>query len=259
MIRGHERSVVAQAFATSPLRVLTPRNHGHAAWIYTSSYGGGLVDGDDIALGVTVGRDACAFLATQASTKVYRSPRGTTMKMRADIEAGGVLVVAPDPVVCFAHSRYHQTQQFELAGGAGLVVLDWLSSGRRESGERWAFDVWASQTVVRLGGRLLVHESQALRASDGDMAERLGSYDVLAAVIVLGTPLAREARAILDRIAAEEVGRCGHRLIAASAVGESGCLFRVAGRSVEEVWETLRDYLAFLPRLLGDNPWARKW
>ena len=48
-------------------------------------------------------------------------------------------------------------------------------------------------------------------------------------------------------------------LAAATAVGDSGCVLRLAGRSVEEVGYTLRDLLDFVPDRLGDSPWARKW
>src|SRR5688572_14237285 len=67
IVRGPRRSVVCCALATSPLRLLLPANHGQAAWIYTATYGGGLVDGDSMSLGVTVGPGASAFLSTQAS------------------------------------------------------------------------------------------------------------------------------------------------------------------------------------------------
>ena len=101
-------SVVARAYATSPLRLLTPTNHGHAAWIYGSSYGGGLVDGDAVAIDVNVAAGATAFVSTQASTKVYRSFRGARTATVARIGAGGLLVLAPDPVVCDAGARYRQ-------------------------------------------------------------------------------------------------------------------------------------------------------
>ena len=257
--RGLDKSVVTRAFATSPLHWLTPRNHGHAAWAYTSSHGGGLVDDDDIRMSVNVDSGACLFLSTQASTKVYRSPHGTAVTMAAEIEQDGLLVLAPDPVVCFAQARYHQLQKFDLADEAGLVLVDWLSSGRRESGERWAFDTWVSQTEVRLCGQLIIHDTQALRASDGALAERLGQYDVIAAVLVLGAPLKKQATRILDRVSLQQIGQRGQTLIAASAIREHGCMLRVAGRSVEEVWQSLMDHLSFLPSLLGDNPWARKW
>src|SRR5260370_22326962 len=110
-MRSGDRSIVSRAYATSPLKLLTPGNHGRAAWIYPSSHGGALVDGDQIVLEIDIGEDAAAFVSTQASTKVYRSPHGTSAEMRARIEPDGLLVVAPAPVVCFARSRYRQTQR----------------------------------------------------------------------------------------------------------------------------------------------------
>ncbi len=130
------RSVATEAFATSPLRLLLPANHGRAAWVYTSSFGGGLVDGDAIAIDLDVEGRAAAFLSTQASTKVYRSTRGTSAGLRARVGEEALLVVAPDPVVCFAASRYRQRQEFELAGNATLVAIDWMSAGRWAAEER---------------------------------------------------------------------------------------------------------------------------
>lgn len=259
MIRRRDRSVVSRAFSTSPLRLLTPDNHGHAAWVYTSSHGGGLVDGDVITMHTTVGAGACAFVSTQASTKVYQSPRGTQLEMTAEVGHTGVLILAPDPVVCFARSRYHQTQKFDLNEKAGLVLLDWISSGRRESGERWAFDEYVSRTVVHLGGRRLVHDALALRTSDGHLAARLGDYDVLALALIVGTPLEAVAQRILTRVEDPTVDQTPGRLVATAPIGDSGCLLRVAGRSVEDVGSILADFLDFVPTLLGDDPWARKW
>jgi len=208
--------------------------------------------------GVGVGRGACALLATQSSTKVYRSPRGTFASMTAEIAEGALLAVVPDPVVCFGRARYRQVQRFDLDARAGLIVVDWLSSGRWACGERWAFDEYESRTVVRVDGRLLLHDMLALRAADGDLAERLGDRHVLASILVLGGPVAEEAArlraGVANRLSWDEPV-----LIAGSPVGASGSMFRMAGRSVEEVGRLIHHLLGFLPARLGDNPWTRKW
>ena len=43
-------STVTSAFATSPMKLLTPRSRGLSAWACTSSFGGGLVAGDQTQL-----------------------------------------------------------------------------------------------------------------------------------------------------------------------------------------------------------------
>ena len=257
--RARDRSVVRRAYATSPLRLLTPKNHGHAAWIYTSSYGGGLLDGDDIAVEASVGSGATAFLSTQSATKVYRSPRGTRVALDANVGEGGLLVVAPDAVICFAGSRYRQTQRFSVAAGGGLVLVDWVTSGRRESGERWIFEEYVSRTVIHLEGRLVIHDALALRASDGPLADRFGRYDVLAVAVLIGRGLEAEMDRLDARVQAEPVERLGDRLVAFAPIGRGAAVLRIAGRTVEGVDGILRDLLGFVPRLLGDSPWARKW
>src|SRR5690349_16152460 len=94
-------SVVTEAFASSPLRLLLPKNHGRAASVFASSFGGGMVDGDSVSIDLDVDAGVAAFLATQASTKVYRSARGAREGLRARVVEGVLLVVMPDPVVCF--------------------------------------------------------------------------------------------------------------------------------------------------------------
>jgi len=259
VIRSGSRNVVSRAYATSPLRLLTPANHGRAAWIYTSSFGGGLVDGDRIAMDVEVGRGAAAYLSTQASTKIYRSPGGTSTEVHARVAADGLLVVAPDPVVCFSGARYRQVQNFELADHAALAMLDWVSSGRHAAGERWAFDEYHSQISVRIGGRLVVHDALALRAADGSLRERLGRFNVLAIAVLAGTTLAAAASALVAKASALPVLKRPDQLVAATALGDYGCIVRFADTSVERVGRTIREFLSFLPALLGDDPWTRKW
>jgi urease accessory protein len=256
---GRERSLVSRAYATSPLRWLLPRNHGRAAWVYASSYGGGLVDGDALALDIEVGPGAAAIVSTQASTKVYRSPRGTSATTRARVAPGGLLMLLPDPVVCFAGSRYRQRQRVDLAGDGGIVLIDWITSGRRTSGERWAFDEYLSRTMVYVGDRLLLLEALALRASDADLASRFGRFDVLAVVVIAGHALRREAAATAAIGKDTPPARRAEQLVAVAPLGDEGCVVRIAGRSVEQVSRTVRALLDFVPARIGDDPWTRKW
>jgi len=252
------RSVVTRAFAASPLKFLTPRNHGRAAWVYTSTYGGGLVDGDAVQLEVEVGPGAAMLLATQASTKIYRSPHGTRTDFCATIRAGGLLVSVPDPIVCFAGSRHRQLQQFALDSSASLVALDWMSSGRREAGERWLFDEYSTRLAVRREGRLVVHDAVRLHADDGDLAERVGRFDVIATLVLAGPAVCADAERLVARIDGEPIVRRPNWIAGASPLDGGGCLARVAGRSVEDVGRSIRSFLGFLPALLGDDPWKRK-
>jgi urease accessory protein len=257
--RVERRSVVQRAFATSPLRLLTPRNHGAAAWVYASSYGGGLVGGDDLRLTVRVGRDASVFLSSQASTKVYRSPARASLRVDASVAAGGQLILWPDPVVCFAGSAFHQEQHVDLAAGAGLILVDTMSSGRRASGERWQFLEYATRLTVVYDGRPLLLDAVRLSGGDGDLAARMGRFDVLSTVVIAGPQWSEAAEQVLAAINGRAVERRADVLVAASRLKDTGCLLRIAGRSLEQVSELVRGCLSCVSALLNDDPWARKW
>lgn len=283
MIASRGGSVVSCAVAASPLRLLMPRSHGGAAWIVTGSYGGGLVGGDALALRLRVGAGARAFLSTQASTKVYRSPAGTRVDLEAEVGAGALLIAWPDPVVCFASSHHRQRQRFALTSNSSLLAVDWMTSGRRGSGERWQFDYYSSSTLVRVDGRVVLRDALLLTPEDGILTERMGRFDVLAAAVVIGPRFQREVDGSGAAVAIapadgrpRQQSRLAHdvkkdlkkdlkedvkqdSLVSAAPLAGGGRLLRVAGRSVEQVTALLRQHLPCVSSVLGDDPWARKW
>jgi urease accessory protein len=251
-----ERTMIASARARAPLKLLTPKNHGSARWTFVSTYGGGLVDGDAIGLEVKVRRGARALLGTQASTKVYRCPRGETRQtIAADVEPGALLVVAPDPLTPFAGARYEQRVSLELAAGASLAWVDVLSCGRAARAERWAFARYASRTRVRVDSALVCDDALVLDAADRDLARVFGRFDALATVLVLGPALATTRDALLGRNLATPRADV---VFTASPLGDGACV-RVAGTTTAGVTAFVRDALCDLRASLGDDPFARKW
>lgn len=252
---------VMRAYARSPLRLLNPRNHGNAAWVYTSTYGGGLVGGDVIDLDVQVEAGSAALLSTQASTKVYRSQRPSTQRLTARVESDGLLVIVPDPVVCFAGSRFVQRQQIRLAADASLLLVDWLSAGRHASGERWAFDSYLSQIEIWVDERRRLYESVCLDADAavGALPERLGRFNTLAVVVLLGPKMQAAAEELLRGLVRSPSVQRPELYFVGSPLQEAGALLRLGGVSVEAVGAALRESCRFLGPLLGDDPWLRKW
>ena len=137
------------------------------------------------------------------------------------------------------------------------MLVDWLSSGRRAAGERWAFARYASRTTVRVDGRLVFYDGLSLESTDGDIADRMGRFDVLATVLVVGAPAAADT--IASNVQRQPFVRRSDLLTAAARISDQGIVLRLAGRSVEQVGRVIREHLAFVPALLGDDPWSRKW
>ena len=250
-------TVLSTAFAASPVRVLTPRNHGSFAWVFLANFGGGLVDGDRIAVEVDVGEGASALLGTQASTKVYRSARGCSQDLRARVADRGALAILPDPVVCFAGARYSQKIDIALAPGGSLVLLDGYTCGRSARGERWQFTRYASRTRVTRGGLCAALDTTRLDAEAGPIAERMGRFDVLLTLLAIGPRVAQLRESLLALATGPAAG--APAIAAASPIGNEGAILRVTAERVQGAMHLLRPSLAALAELFGDDPFARKW
>ena len=258
---GAGRTAVTHARAVSPLRVFTPSVTPETAWLVTSTLGGGLVGGDDIALTLDVDDGARALVATQASTKIYRSSTRTRQSLEARVGRGGLLVVLPDPVTPFAGSTFEQAQSFGLAEDAGLLVLDWFTAGRRASGERWAFDRYSSRLEIARAGRRVFYDHLWLSGDDGPLAERMRQFNVYALAVAVGPWSDGGHPGVRPGSDHEDSKRRGplDLLMSVTPFGPSGTILRVAGTRTEQVAAVVRDFCAPIASLIGADPWARRW
>ncbi|HEY6168983.1 MAG TPA: urease accessory protein UreD [Verrucomicrobiae bacterium] len=256
------QSAVTSAWAASPLKLLVPRPRGQSVWAYSSSFGGGLLAGDEIQLTLKLATGARGFFSTQASTKVYRNPRQRPCghRLSATLADDALLVLAPDPVQLFAGSGYEQRQEFHLEKRAGLVLVDWCCGGRVARGERWAFTRFHSRNEVFVRGERLLLDSLLLDPAHGplDGAHRMGRFNCLALVALIGEPVRALAAQVLEEIAGRPINRQGSLVCSASPLAD-GALLRIAGEHTEAVGREIYRHLGRVGDLLGDDPWARKW
>jgi urease accessory protein len=256
------QSTATAAWASNPLKLLVPRPRGQSVWAYTSSFGGGLVAGDETSLTLTLDASTRCFLSTQASTKVYRNPlaRPCGHTLTATLGEGSLLVLAPDPVQSFAGSSYAQRQEFHLQPGAGLVLLDWFCAGRTARGERWAFTRFHSRNEIFVEGERRLLDSLLLDPAHGplDGPHRTGRFNCFALLALVGEPVRTTASRLLEDVAAQPVSRRASLVCGASPLRD-GAILRVAGEQFEEVGRELRRHLSSFRDALGDDPWVRKW
>ncbi|HEV7302261.1 MAG TPA: urease accessory protein UreD [Tepidisphaeraceae bacterium] len=257
------QTAITRSTATSPLKLLVPRPRGGCAWAFASTFGGGLVAGDEIDLSVTASAGTALLLGTQASTKIYRSPHSVAaiQTLNATIADDAILLSLPDPVSPFATAVYEQRQRFELTRGASLVLLDWISSGRLARGERWAFTRYMSRNDIVVDGQHLVRDALLL---DGtfepiDAPHRMGRFDCYATLFLIGPRVRDGAAAILDELNAAPVKRNAELLASASPIGDGGAVLRVLGPSPQLVGQYLRDRMAFAWAIAGEDLWSRKF
>jgi urease accessory protein len=256
------QSAATSSWASNPIKILVPKPRGPSVWAYSSSFGGGMVGGDQTHLDLSVGAMARCHMGTQASTKIYRNLKRAACShfTRARLGPNSLLVFAPDPVQAFADSTYTQRQEFYLEAGASLVLLDWFNSGRAARGERWAFSRFSSRNDVFLEGERIYLDSILLDPSSGplDTPMRAGRFNCFATLLIVGDMCGAAIEQILKNILARPVEKKSPLVVSASST-RGGVVLRVSGERVEDVGREIRGHLAFAHEFLGDDPWARKW
>ncbi|XP_030553541.1 urease accessory protein D isoform X2 [Rhodamnia argentea] len=284
-VRG--KSTVTKSFSKYPLKFIIPRKVGpsrvDAVWIYALTYGGGIVSGDDISCKLEIGAGCTAVLTTQASTKVYKSlgSKCSEQSLEAEIGSNSMLVLIPDPVTCFSTARYFQKQVFRVRSDSNLVLVDWITSGRHESGEKWDFTHYKSTNNIFLESDQPLFLDTVLleQGSIVPLAERMQDYQVIAMVVLLGPMLRHiqgQVQEDVKRMMAKQLQGSPARwdrqmksntrdfankpsLIAScSAFGQKGegVIVRIASLTTESVYQFLKHQLAGLEALLGLSPYS---
>jgi len=187
-----------------PLKLIAPDPHHasdekHVTVVFLLTYGGGLVGGDKISLKVELQDSTRLVLLTQGSTKIFRSPeRSVVSGQTLDVKIGShaALCYLPDPTQPFAESVYEQKQTFYVdpRGSSSLVLLDWVTEGRRARGESWTLWSWKGRNEVRefdrtSKGRLLLRDAVLLQDDDlagTVLADKSHDMGIFGTLIVYG-------------------------------------------------------------------------
>lgn len=219
----------------------------------TSSLGGGLVDGDAVALDVHVDAGATAVVTTQASTKVYKGR--SRQRTRVVVLGDGTALVVPDPVVPYRDATYVQVTEIELAREGTLVLCDILTAGRVAYGERWSATRLDTLLRISIDSTLVIHDRIVLDSAH-DIAARMQRFTAIATVILVG-PRVDDIAA--SQLAALERVERGASVIVAGSPLAGGAVFRLAGDDVETVVKATRELMREACSRAGEDPWRRKW
>lgn len=186
-----------------PLKLISPKPavDQKSALVFLLSYGGGLVGGDSVSLGIDVLKGARLSIVTQGHTKIFKSRTrdivtSQTLQVRIEDDAG--LCLLPDPVQPFESSVYQQTQVFKVSQSASMCLLDWVTQGRSARGEDWSFvrwkgrnEVWLSHGSEAQKDRLLVRDTVILDESSEELTGRplrssLHAHGIVGTLILRG-------------------------------------------------------------------------
>ena len=158
--RQNDLTVMVESFSRVPLQVMKPRyDESGCACVYLLSPTGGVVQGDDYQIEVTLAANTHVTLTTQAATKVYAMPRqGATQSMRVRVGKDATFEYLPDSTILFRDANYSQGISLFLERGAKVALQEIVMPGRLARGETLAFTQYQSRIEASDSDGLLFYD-----------------------------------------------------------------------------------------------------
>ena len=190
-VRGKSR--LTSCKSVSPLKVFNPQQISDFCSVVLSNYGGGFVQGDRINIKINIEENAKCFLSTQANTRIYKSQDGkvSSQIVHGRIEANGMAILLPDPVVPHAGSRFKQSQIWDLGKSSSLILVETLHPGRIGIGEEFAFHNYSSDLSIRMDQKLIVKDHYVFEPDKSSLRwpGNFGPYRIVTNVFLIGESL----------------------------------------------------------------------
>ena len=155
------RTVMTESFFRVPLQVMKPRyDESGSVCVYLLSPTGGVVQGDDYQIDVTLAPNTHVILTTQAATKVYAMPfQGARQSMRVRVGKDAIFEYLPDSTILFRDANFVQGISLFLERGAAVVLQEIVMPGRLVQGEALAFTQYQSCIEVSDSAGLLLYDT----------------------------------------------------------------------------------------------------
>lgn len=151
-------SRLRRQYCDGALRIFRPQRvrdgqPGQLSYI-VATVGGGYLDGDRYDTQVTVRQQAAVELASQAATKVYRTPtRAVRATLEAHLEEDAVLDLLPQPLILYRGASYEQFTTLHLTSRSHCVTTDIVTPGWHPEGHSYAYDRVRLRTDIFVDGR----------------------------------------------------------------------------------------------------------
>jgi len=183
--------------------------------------------------------------------------------MHAKVSRQATLVVAPEPISCFAGSCYDQIQRFDIQASGNLVLIDWVTSGRYAVGERFQFTHYQSRQSIYYDDQLVIEDAMRLVPAEGPLESkfRMGHYNCSGLMIVLGEQFQSLGEQLLAQEREQLLQRGGDVLTVAQPLPYAlpGVLVRILSVETQDAKRYFEGLLQHIDPILGTRIWAGKF
>ena len=262
--RQGDRSVLAYLYRQAPLLVQQAlywdEHLPGLPCVYVITTSGCVLQGDRLALSITVGPDAMAHITTQSATKVHQMDANfAAQSQRLSLAQNAYLEFLPGPTIPHRHSRFITHTHATVADGATLLYGEILQPGRKYHGEVFEYDLYSSSLCAgRPDGTPLFTEKLIAEPWRHPVRQAgvMGEFDVFANVTLVTPP--RHAARIFDQVGSP-TGPCAAGV--SRLPNDAGLVYKVLGMETEPVKAAVRAFWAMVRQEVAGAPIpeARPW
>ena len=248
--RRGEHTILAELDRRAPYMAQRPLYPDPAmpdmAWLFMITTSGCMLQGDRMALDVTLAPGARAHVTTQSATKVHSMDANYAVQTQAIVLADGAyLEFLPEPLIPHRRTRYLSDTRISIAPTATLLYSEIVQPGRKHHHPDECFGATLLSLAVgaqRDDGRLLFTEKLVVEPERRPLRQTgvMGDFDVFGNVILL-TPKDAADR-VHARIGADVDATAGIAFGACHLPNDAGLIFKVLGRETAQVKAKVREF-----------------
>jgi urease accessory protein len=222
------------------------------AWLFTISTAGCVLQGDRLALEVTLGPEARAHVTTQSATKVHTMDANYARQLQTfTLAEGAYLEFLPLPLIPHRQTRFVSDTRIVIAPTASLLYSEIVQPGRKHHHPAECFGVTVlslATTAARPGGLELFTERLAIEPLRNPMRQTgvMDGFDVFANVTLCTPP--ETAERIHEQVPADVDLEGGTAFGACRLPNGAGLVYKVLGRETAQVKSKVREFWAIVRR-----------
>jgi urease accessory protein len=248
--RRGERTVLAELESRTPYLAQRVLHCDDAlpdmAWLFTITTSGCVLQGDRLALDVTLGPGARAHVTTQSATKIHSMDANFALQTQNfTLGQGAYLEFLPDPLIPHRQARFASDTRITIDPSASMLCSEIVQPGRRYHHPDECFGVTLlslATTAVRPGGAPLFSEKLLIEPLRNPMRQAgvMDGFDVFGNVFLCTPP--ENAERVLAHVNAEVDKEQGVAFGACRLPNGAGLIYKVLGRETAQVRAKVREF-----------------
>ncbi|WP_207061160.1 urease accessory protein UreD [Motiliproteus sp. SC1-56] len=260
----HGRTALPHLAHEGPLRVQRPfYPEGPVCHVYLLHPPGGLVSGDQLAIGAELAERSGALITTPSAGKIYKGDScGVSQYQQVNLRlaADSTLEWLPQETILYDGALGHSDTRVDLTGNARFVGWELICLGRPASRIRFDNGRFVQKTQLYRDGLPLLLEQQHLQAGSALANECWGlqGYPQVGSLYAVG--FNQEPSALLEQLRASLEPLIGNHLRVAITWRRGVLVARLLGQDSEQarhcftrLWQQIRPALlqreALIPRI----------